>query len=146
MNWRGGLIELHGFCAAWYPGASEQEGSIFIRNRSRIQSTSGGEPHRPGAYDPSRIGRLAPDRVLECVVPFAAWWIAYEEWISGTTPPAYRQACWSDAKHLGKSKSWLPPEDALRWLRQFVDDPEKAGRARPRSQRKLPTRSQFIIS
>lgn len=135
MDWKGGFIELHGFCAGWYPHTAKKEGFIFIRNRGRIQSTSGGDAHTPGAYDDARIGHLVPDRLIGCVIPFVSWWIAYEEWIRKTTPASYRQSCWLDAKHLGKPKSWLPPGEALRWLRQFVADPKRTGRARPKSGR-----------
>lgn len=136
MEWMRGIIELHGFCVAWYPGTADGEGSIFIRNRNRLQSTSGGEPHEPGAYDDSRLGHFAPDHLLELVIPFVSWWVAYEEWIQKTTPSSYRQACWLNARHLGKSKSWLRPPDALGWLREFVSDPIKSKRARPKSKQR----------
>lgn len=130
MDWECGVVELHGFCVGWYPDSPEAEGTIFIRNRGRILSTSGEEFQQPGAYESSRLGWLAPDELLHRVVPFVSWWIAYEEWIADATPPAYREACWKGARHLGKSKSWLRPPDALDWLRQFVRDPSASKRAR----------------
>lgn len=135
MRWQGGVIELHGFCAGWYPDSAAEEGFLFVRNRRRLQSTSGGEPHKPGSYDDLRVGHLAPDELLARIVPFVSWLIAYEEWILDNVAAGYRDWCRREARNLGTARKWLSPEEGTRWLRELASDPQGAGRARPKSRR-----------
>ncbi len=130
VEWQGGVIELHGFCVAWYPRDAYGDGAIFIRHRGRFLSTCGMQMHVPGDYDGERLGLHSPDELLELVIPFVSWWITYEEWIQSNTSPNYRELCWSEARRFKKSASWLRPVDALEWLRRFVLDPTNTPRAR----------------
>jgi len=124
--WQGGLIEIHGFCAGWYP--AEGEGVLFIRNRQRVQGVRGGLPTVPGVYGGEVT--LTPDALLQAVRPLVEWWISYEDWVGTVTPPSYREACWQRARRLAKARAWLPPAEVVPWLRRFLHDPQRASRAR----------------
>lgn len=129
QEWQGGVIEIHGFCAGWYP--AEGEGVIFIRNRQRLLGVRGGMPTVPGAYE--GLKAPSPDALLAGVRPLVQWWIAYEERVAAVTPPAYREACWQRARRLAKARAWLPPAEVVPWLRRFLDDPQRVDRTRRRA-------------
>lgn len=127
MPWRDGHIDLHGACAGWYGGAGS---FVFIRPIDRGVGWRGDEPPVPGHWDPDRIEALAPPTLRERLSPFLDWWIAYEEAIHHRCGPAYRERCHREFKKAPRSKPWLKPELAQRWLRAFREDPHTLPRAR----------------
>lgn len=128
LPWEGGLIELHGFCAGWYPGRPDRRGVIFIRHRGRLDLCDGARPVIPGKYPD--LGGQTTDALLDTSLPLVRWLVAYEEWIQRTAPDGYRTACWHRYLRLPNARPWLPPGIALRWLRQFASSPAYPPRAR----------------
>ena len=57
-EWEGGVVELHGFCAGWYPQRSDTRGVVFIRHRGQLDLCDGAEPVTPGAYQGVGLGTI----------------------------------------------------------------------------------------
>ena len=128
MDWRGGTVELHSFCAGWFPASGD--GVLFIRHRERLHRCSGGEPIRPGHYDSERVGGATNDEMLLTSLPLLEWVVGYEKWIAAQTRPGYRQRSWKRQLSQMGSRPWLPPEEAVSWLIKFLADPTSTPRAR----------------
>lgn len=136
-DWRGGRIELHGACAGWYaPGG----GVAFIRTLDRCVGWLPSAPPVPGAWPREHIEPLEPALLRERSLPFLDWWIAYEEEILRVHGPDYRDRCFREFKALPGSKPWLPPTEALRWLRAFREHPAALVRAKHFAVRSAPGR------
>ncbi len=142
MVWRDGTVELHSFCAGWYSRSGE--GVVFIRNRERLYSCSGDEPLTPGACEPERHTGSNADAMLHTCRPLVEWVSEYEAWIQGQTSADYRQNCWMKLLSRMAGRSWLPPEQARRWMNLFLKDHVSAPRAKemlrraPRKARSAP--------
>ena len=128
MPWEGGVVELHGFCAGWYPQRAKAWGVLFVRHRGRVELCDGTEAVTPGEY--KSIGDGNTDTLLESVMPLVRWLVSYESWIQMTMPSGYRHACWMEYLSLMGARPWLPPDEALRWLRCFANSPHTTSRAR----------------
>lgn len=128
MPWESGMIELHGFCAGWYPQDKSLHGVLFIRHRERLDLCAGGEPVTPGEYH--GVGGGSTDDLIASSLPFVRWLISYETWIKATMPPDYRTSCWTKYGRLPGTRPWLAPEKALLWLSQFSECPASAPRAK----------------
>jgi len=128
MPWRDGTVEIHSFCAGWYPLSGE--GMLFIRHRERLYATVGREPLKPGFYDADRVAGATSDETLLICRPLLEWVISYEKWIIRNTVTGYRRQCWGrDVAQMGAPR-WLSPEQALPWLETFVADPSATPRGR----------------
>ena len=138
MPWEGGTVELHGFCAGWYPRNMRAAGVLFIRYKGRLDLCAGGEPVTPGKYDAGRIGGGGMDDLLEGAMPLVRWLVSYEGWVREAAPPKYRRACWMEYLELKGARGWLPPDDALRWLRRFAESPASVPRARTWHKDRIP--------
>jgi hypothetical protein len=125
-----GYIELHGACAGWYPDEPGEPGFLYIRTRRRCYLYEGEEPPAPGFYSDDLLRSTPGPDLVERSQRFLAWWLGYEAWIATVTGPAYRGACHRAFKKLPKSTPWLPPAEGMRWLKQYAEDPTRAGRAR----------------
>lgn len=138
MDWRGGVVELHSFCAGWYPRDPGRKGAVFIRSQERLFTCSGGEPVAPGVYEDSRLGREGADDLLAALPPLFSWGCQYESRVRKLAGADYRQACWM--RYLSKpgARPWLPPEDAVRWFRDFVRTPASVQRPREFLRQPLP--------
>lgn len=130
-RWQGGVIELHSFCAGWYP--ADGEGVLFVRNRERLHSCPRGRAITPGDYR-SAIG-AAPDEILPLVRPLVEWVLEYERAVRATTAPGYRELGWSQVVAQMGVRPWLAPDKAIHWMEQFVADPNSAPRARELARR-----------
>ncbi len=124
--WRGGIIELHSFCAGWYPPNSD--GVLFIRNRERLHVCPPGETITPGDY--ALATGAAPDDLLPAVQPLLAWVVTYERWVHRNTSPDYRSQCWLRLLSRMGVRPWLAPEHALEWMERFLADPVSTPRAK----------------
>lgn len=125
--WNGGTIELHSFCAGWYPPAGE--GVVFIRHRQRLFSCTPGDPLEPGRYAHRAEGK-SNDLLLDLARPFLSWMLDHERWILHTHGPAYRTACWHHVAKLPGSRPWLEPAAATRWFENLLANPATTPRAR----------------
>jgi len=135
-SWRDGTVELHSFCAGWYPRSGE--GVVFVRHRGRLFSCLGGEPMTPGVYQAERWTPSDSDSMLELSRPMVEWISDYESWVRVHTANDYRESCWRRLISRMGAQAWLAPEQAKRWREAFLTNPSNAPRAREmlRSERK----------
>ncbi|MCU0794486.1 MAG: hypothetical protein MUF31_00980 [Akkermansiaceae bacterium] len=126
-EWQGGRIELHGACAGWY---GDRGGVVFIRTMDRCFGWHGEAPPVPGQWDKDRLVNLSPLVQWERMQPFLDWWISHEAAISALHGARYRAICFREFKRLPRSKPWLPPMAAMKWLRAFRADPGQLERAK----------------
>ncbi len=127
----GDHIELHGACVGRYPAVQCQSpGFLFVRARQRIFLYSGSEPAIPGRYVPEQLRPGSAVEMYAICCQFLDWWLAYEEWITTRVSPGFRDACHWTFQHLPASAPWLPPAEALAWLRAFRESPTTVPRAR----------------
>lgn len=129
LDWQGGRIELHGACAGWYP-RDGGEGFIFIRPLGKCHVWLGGSAPVPGEWPAGLIAPTDFEKLHACAAPFLDWWLQSEAWIDELLGGSYRTNCFRHFKKLPKSKPWLPPADALRWVAQLRDDPRLVARAK----------------
>lgn len=111
MEWEDGLIELHGAIASWTPPAGGT-GSVFCRDRGRIDLWRGASPPVPGR-EHGESGTAAER--WQAFQPFLRWLVAYENQVSEELGADWRPGCWRAIKRLPKGKPWLPPALALKW-------------------------------
>lgn len=111
MEWESGLIELHGSIASWTspPGGT---GSVFCRDRGRIELWCGTWPPVPG-HEYGESG--PPAERWQAFQPFLRWLVTYENQVTGLLGADWRPGCWRVIKRLPKGKPWLPPALALKW-------------------------------
>lgn len=124
----GDRIELHGACVGRY--GREGDGFLFVRTRRRCYRYFGSEPPVPGKYEAARIGEGSASELYRATIPFLRWWLAYEDWIAGTTEPGYRDSCHRMWQRLPRARPWLPPGAAHAWLREYAENPGSLRRAR----------------
>jgi hypothetical protein len=131
QDWAAGVVELHSYCAGWYPREERRAGVVFIRSKERVQSCTGGTALTPGVYEAARMGAEGRDELLERVKPLVAWVLVHEEAVLARVGEDFRERCWEEFRRRTRFKAWLRPAEGRRWLRQFLDEPlwlERAGR------------------
>lgn len=128
--WDGGVVELHSYCAGWYPSEGERRGVVFIRSRERIQGCTAGEALTPGVYEGGRMEAPGADEMLKRVRPLVAWVLAHEEAVVERAGERFRERCWEEFRTQTQARPWLRPAEGREWLRQFLDEPDEVGRAR----------------
>jgi hypothetical protein len=111
MSWENGRIELHGAVASWTPELPGN-GSIFCRDRARIDLWTGNQAPIPGRQH-GFAG--SPEARWSGFLPMLRWLIAYESWVQEKLGPDWRAGCWRAIKRLPKGKPWLPPQLATEW-------------------------------
>lgn len=125
--WRGGMIELHGFCAGWY---GPEGGIVFHRSRDTWLAWPGLEPPEPWCLDAARCERphaVSSAEMLRRAAVLLEWVHGYESW-------AQRQWAGARERHhqaylkLRPRRWWLPPAESLAWLRQCAAQPHQAPR------------------
>lgn len=137
LEWQGGVIELHGSHAGWI---GQGGGFIFIRPLGRcVRWTSASLPV-PGNWQADQYDTRADSILHELAIPFLNWWLAHEARVTEIAGPDFRTACFRQFKKLPKTRPWLAPHDATRWVTQLRDHPESVPRAR-RFSRSLTTTS-----
>lgn len=137
QEFAGGVVELHSYCAGWYPKAGGPGGVVYIRSRERIQGCAAGEVLTPGVYEPERMEAPGADEMLESVRPFVAWVLEHEEMVSARAGETFREQCWEDFRTKTRAKAWLRPAEGRKWMRRFLEEPGKLERAR-RCERPIP--------
>ena len=129
----GDLVELHGACAGRYPratGSADAAGLLFIRSRAKVFLYSGQQPPVPGRYDEESLRGGSAMEVYEASCRFLDWWLEYEQWVADTVGNRYRDTCYRNFRKLPASAPWLPPTQALAWLRAYRQSPTNVDRAR----------------
>lgn len=127
--WRGGVIELHGFCAGWY---GPEGGILYHRRRDGWLAWPEADPPQPQALVrlEASAPRLESEALLRRVVVLLDWLHHDEARAQQQWSPAQRRQHHRDFLQLLPRRWWLPPESSQRWLHAFVADP--LGVPRPR--------------
>jgi len=129
-QWQEGTVELHSFCAGWYPASAAEVGTVFIRGRERFFDCAGGQPLEPGHYDEGRFLYANAEEMLALLRPLLSWLDDYEGRVQAATSPGYRDRCFALYRQQGHSRPWLPPAEARVWLSSFLESPETTRRAK----------------
>lgn len=130
LPWGGGLIELHGHCAGWYPSAPEQApGYLFVRNHRSGYAHQQCQPVVPGTWRTHQTKRHT-DELLQASCHFVRWLVEYEAWVLDHAGADYRNRCHRQFLELPKSRPWLPPGLALRWWQCLAANDRALTRAR----------------
>jgi hypothetical protein len=133
LDYRDGVIELHGACAGWYPAEhNPQPGFLFVRTTGRCTAHHLHDPVIPGRYDPQALTHDTTATMSGARV-FAAWLADYEDCIMASQGPDYRRQCRQMLSKLPKGRPWLPAEQATHWLRAFAQEGPRAQRARAKA-------------
>ena len=119
--WQGGQLELHGSHAGWF---GKHGGFLFIRPLGRCVRWLDDLPPVPGNWQPERFETRAGAALREVSIPFLDWWLEYESAILMCHGKSYRDACYRQYKKLPKSRAWLPPSHAVRWISGLREDPK----------------------
>jgi hypothetical protein len=127
MPWQGGKIELHGSYAGWFGNG---QGFLFIRPLGRCVRWLDGCPPVPGKWPPHRFDARPDDAMHTAAVPFLGWWLDYEAAVAERLGTAYRDDCFRKFKKLPKTRAWLPPATATRWISQLAENPASLARAK----------------
>lgn len=129
-DWCGGVIELHGHCAGWYPAKpGEIPGFLFVRTHRRSYAHHQPVPVIPGCYASHREG-LSTGVHLAAARHFSAWLTEYEGWIIARMGTDYRDACHAMFGKLSTSRPWLSPSVALKWWHELSISAPSHARAR----------------
>lgn len=128
MSHGGDLIELHGVCVGLY--SSKYPSLLFTRFPRRCYIYDDHRPPPPGFYSRGLMRCGPADQLEQACQRFLEWWLGYEAWIAERTDKNYRDRCYRAFGKLPKSKPWLPPSLALKWLQAYRDTPENHTRAR----------------
>ena len=127
-TYKNDILELHGLCVGRY---SQHAPSFFYtRQYRKCWVYEDSKPPLPGHYDYSLINKHAIDKIEVASRRFLAWWLEYESWIVSTTSPDYRNKCYRSYRSLPKSKHFLPPDETLSWLQNYMDHPDQVPRAK----------------
>lgn len=130
LDYRDGVVELHGACAGWYPSENDpQPGFLFVRTTGRCISHYLHDPVIPGRYD-QQVLMHNTAATMSAARVFAAWVADYEDWIKESQGSEYRKECRHMLGKLPKGRPWLPAEQATHWLRAFAQKGPRTQRAR----------------
>ncbi|MEM6334478.1 MAG: hypothetical protein AAF823_14180 [Planctomycetota bacterium] len=110
-------IELYGSCACCYAHAASV---AFIRTRCRFYGWLPQDRCVAGLWEEDDLEVTAPEAMFESVKPLLHWWLDYEAWVGQRHGHTYRQLCFEEWRKVNKRRSWLPPQDALRWVDEFL--------------------------
>ncbi len=128
--WQTGTVELHSFCAGWYPREAAESGVVFIRGRERFFDCAGATPLTPGHYEEGRFRFANAEEMLVLCRPLLSWLLDYERQVASATRPGYRARCFAAYRRHGHRKPWLPPDEAIAWLAGFLESPDTTRRAK----------------
>lgn len=129
LDWRGGRILLHGSCAGWF-SRGVGEGFIYVRPLRGCFIWEGDDLPVPGEWDSLGSGAQDPAKLHELALPFLDWWLHSEAWVNERCGDGYRASCFRHFKRLPRSRPWLAPVEALRWIGSLRRSPGLTDRAR----------------
>jgi len=111
------IIELYGSCACLY---KDDVQIAFLRLKSRFYHWLPECRCVAGLWSDNDIDAGTPESIYKAITPLLQWWLEHESWISERFDPRYREACYKEWKRVNSRKSWLPPEEALHWVEDFL--------------------------
>jgi hypothetical protein len=127
LPWQGGIIELHGSHAGWI---GEGGGFLFVRPLKRCVRWLDTSPPVPGVWPQEKFNTTDSAGLHALAIPFLDWWIAHEREVARLAGPRFRDNCYRQYRKLPKTRPWLTPATAIRWITTFRDAPESLTRAR----------------
>jgi hypothetical protein len=131
LPWNGGLVELHGFCAGWYPGGDEP-GIVFHRPLNAWMLWRERQPPDPASlaeiFGRNRGKPHDIPALVEKAGQFMEWIWKYESWALKRWGLHERRAHHATYLKLRPRRWWLSPELSLKWMRRFADNPLRAPR------------------
>lgn len=127
LPWQDGIIELHGSHAGWIGAGG---GFLFVRPLKRCVRWLDAVPPVPGDWPKEKFTTTDPAALHSLAIPFLNWWLAHEKTVSQLVGADFRDACHRQYRKLPKTRPWLPPAIATRWITTFRDAPESLTRAR----------------
>lgn len=135
LPWQGGVIELHGSHAGWIGEGSncrwtEGGGFLYVRPLKRCVRWLDASPPVPGFWPKELTDTADPAALHALAIPFLDWWLAHEREVARLAGPRFRDNCHRQYRKLPKTRPWLPPAPAIRWITTFRDAPESLTRAR----------------
>jgi len=110
-------IELYGSCACCY---SDDSSVAFLRTKMRLYHWLPEDRCVAGLWTNEDIETGSPESLFQGATPLLRWWLEYEHWIMDRLGETYRQECFLEWRKINKRKSWLPPQEASRWLALFL--------------------------
>lgn len=125
--WQDGRIELHGSQAGWL---GPEGGFLFVRPFGRCVRWLAAEPPVPGKWPRHLYDVRADDRLADLANPFFEWWLEHERQVARFAGAAFREACFRQFRKLPRTRAWLPPADAVRWITALRNDPATTPRVR----------------
>ena len=125
--WQEGAIELHGSYAGWIGG---EGGMFFIRPLHRCVRWLDGTPPVPGKWPRERYSSKSDEFLYAAARPFLDWWLKHEDRVLSLTGKAYRDTCHRNYGKQSRTRTWLRPDLATRWVTGFRDHPESLPRVR----------------
>jgi len=118
------FIELHGACAGCYDrDGRSQANFLYIRTKKRCFLYAEEEPPAPGFYATGSLDTGPAFELYFASLRFLDWWLDYEKWIEEETSPNWRVKNYAAFASLPASRPSLPPSEAVRWLRQYRNNP-----------------------
>jgi len=118
--WDGGLIELHGHCAGWYPETSSAiPGFMFVRTLRSSYAHHQSAPVTPGCYKTYQDASCLEEQ-MQAGRHFCGWLSCYEQWIISQMGLGYREECFAMFRRLPESRPWLTPDLAMKWWQAFA--------------------------
>ena len=127
LPWQGGSIELHGSFAGWLGSGG---GFFFVRPLGRCVRWLDSTPPVPDQWPREHYASKADETLYSPARPCLNWWLDHEAEVTRLTGSDYREACFQHYKKLPRSRAWLSPDLAIRWVTGLRDDPEDLPRAR----------------
>ena len=124
--WQGGQLELHGSHAGWI---GKHGGFLFIRPLGRCVRWLDDAHPVPGDWHAGQFETHVDGEMHGLAMPFLDWWLEYESTIEMNHGKSYREACHRQYKKLPKTRAWLAPDNAQRWINGLRYTPEKLVRA-----------------
>ncbi|MEM6278095.1 MAG: hypothetical protein AAF733_01355 [Verrucomicrobiota bacterium] len=137
MDYEEDFIELHGACVGRY--SKSDSGFLFVRNRKTCFLYGADEAPDPGFYAKEFLRTAPVSEMFDASLRFLQWWLEYEAWVHRVTESGYRDRCFRMFRKLPKSKPWLTPDQARKWLRSYAESPETLTRARSWKQSNSPS-------
>jgi hypothetical protein len=130
LTWEGGLLELHGFCAGWYPATGP--GICFDRKHDAWRIWEDASPPEPELLVAGH-GKIcaSPENLpllLQLTAHFSRWVIGYEAWAHEKWGPSQRRAQHRDFMKLRSRRKWLAPDLSRQWLTAYAKEPTSAPR------------------
>lgn len=126
LPWQGGFIELHGSHAGWF---GQGGGFLFVRPLNHCVRWLDEIPPIPGTWPREQYQSTTDDALYKLAVPFLDWWLEHERTVAQLAGVCYRQECYRLFQKLPKTRAWLAPQQAVRWITALRDEPQNLPRA-----------------